>query len=152
MIRMESGEKMARRHSSQMKKSSEAESGGKREFSLPSKNSPFIVLAALRRNHFSPTSHRFFNFSFIWSNFVLSFYEFFFYFCSALMLVICLPLCVHVTNREKLKYLPTPAAFSVFISQKGKEKCTHWQKNWKHSTPSARPHHFPSLFPFHNEK
>lgn len=132
-----------------MKKSSEAESGGKREFFLPSKNSPFIVLAALRRNHFSPTSHRFFNFSFIWSNFVLSFYEFFFYFCSALMLVICLPLCVHVTNREKLKYLPTPAAFSVFISQKGKKNVRTGKKKLETFHPIGSPTPRPlSLFRF----
>lgn len=96
------------------------------------KNSSFIVLAAFRKTIFLQPHIAFFNFSFIWSNFVLSFYEFFF--LSSLMLVICLPL--FMLRTEKVEISLIPPTFSGFDMVE--EKCTHWQKKiGKNSTPCA---------------
>lgn len=116
-------------------------------FATALKNSSFIVLAALRNTIFLQPHIAFFNFSFIWSNFVLSFYEFFF--LSSLMLVIYLLLYVHVTNRKSWNIShPTSVLPGFYMVE---EKCTHWQKNWKNSTLWVHPP-FPTPRSIRNEK
>lgn len=110
--------------------------------------SPFLPThsppSTRKRSSPHPRIASFFNFSFIWSNFVLSFYEFFF--SSPHGWWYCLPLCVHVTNRAAEKKSSWNISHSIlpldcFIREKKpsrNEKCTHWRKKKKrkNSTPA----------------
>lgn len=97
---------------------------------------PFVS----QKPFFSTTSpFAFFNFSFIWSNFVLSFYEFFFSFAASHAGDMFAIVCSCYEQRKKVEISShTTSSFSVFIYGKN-EKCTHWRKKMEKFHPISSP-------------
>lgn len=111
--------------------------------------SPFLPThsppSARKRSSPHPRIASFFNFSFIWSNFVLSFYEFFFLFSPWLVILFAIVCsCYEQSSRKKksswnISHSILP--LDCFIREKKpsrNEKCTHWRKKKKrkNSTPA----------------
>lgn len=99
-------------------------------FFLPTHSPP----STRKRSSPHPRIASFFNFSFIWSNFVLSFYEFFFLFSPWLVILFAIVCsCYKQSSRKKkqLKHLslhPPAGLFHTGKKPSRNEKCTHWRK------------------------